>query len=106
MMGSFPNPNSVLIMNKTPLHQSSKIADEAAKKGIRIIYLPAFSADLNPLTRTFGILAEHIRRSEKLCMAENNNQKRKIIEDMAWEIFSNALIHRSFAATEIGHSFI
>lgn len=98
-MQSYPNPDSVLVMNKTTLHRSSKIAEEAAKKGIRILYLPAFAADLNPITRAFGILTEYLRRSERLRTAENNNQKMKIIEDMTREVFSRSLISKSFAAT-------
>ncbi len=52
----------VVIMDNASFHKSSILKVEAAKYGIKIIYLPAYSPDLNPIEKFWANLKRNIRK--------------------------------------------
>lgn len=61
---AFPAPRSVLVMDNASIHTSHmntlQIACEA--RGVKILFLPPYSPDFNPIEGSFGDLKSHIRR--------------------------------------------
>lgn len=55
------NPSSVLIMDNAPFHKKGKLKQMAQQYGIRLVYLPAYSPDLNPIEKCWAKL-KHICR--------------------------------------------
>lgn len=64
-----PNLTSgqIVILDNASFHKSPLLAIEAAKYGIKIIYLPAYSPDLNPIEKFWANLKRNIRKIIKKC---------------------------------------
>jgi isfu1 transposase len=52
----------VIILDNASFHKSPLLKIEAAKYGVRIIYLPAYSPDLNPIEKFWAKLKRNIRK--------------------------------------------
>jgi transposase len=51
--GRWPEPNSVLIMDNASFHRSERIEQMCADAGVKLLYLPPYSSDLNPIEEFF-----------------------------------------------------
>ncbi len=54
-------PSAILIMDNARFHKGGKLETIAQPFGIRLVYLPAYSPDLNPIERCWGKLKHAIR---------------------------------------------
>lgn len=52
----------VIILDNASFHKSPLLKIEAAKYGVRVIYLPAYSPDLNPIEKCWANLKRIIRK--------------------------------------------
>ena len=48
-MNKWPLPNSVLVVNNTSIHKVDGICELVEASGMRLMFLPAYSPDLNPI---------------------------------------------------------
>jgi hypothetical protein len=53
-MNPFPQPNSVIVMDNASWHFAEELGRVCDSQGVRIIYLPPYSPDLNPIEAFFG----------------------------------------------------
>ncbi|QIO08672.1 IS630 family transposase [Acinetobacter lanii] len=51
----------LLILDNASIHKGRVIDDLAARYQIRIVYLPAYSPDLNPIERAWSVLKSKVR---------------------------------------------
>lgn len=65
--GRWPEPKSVLIMDNASFHHSDKIEQLCAEAGVKLLYLPPYSPDLNPIEEFFAELKTFIKRSWQHC---------------------------------------
>lgn len=98
VMNPYPQANSVLIMDNARIHHGGEIAELAEEKGIRIIYLPPYSPDLNPIEKAFSVLKSLFRRTQALSLAAND-EKIEVIENLTWKAFTAGLMHKLYAVT-------
>jgi hypothetical protein len=61
--GRWPEPNSVLVMDNASFHHTERIAQICADAGVKLMYLPPYSPDLNPIEEFFAELKAFIKRS-------------------------------------------
>lgn len=61
--GRWPEPKSVLIMDNASFHHSDRIEEMCADAGVKLVYLPPYSPDLNPIEEFFSELKAFIRRN-------------------------------------------
>jgi len=54
-------PNSLIIMDNAPFHPKSQIKDLLEKHGHKLMPLPTYSPDFNPIVQSFAII-KRIRR--------------------------------------------
>jgi DDE superfamily endonuclease len=59
----FPAKNSVIIMDNASVHYSEKIRQMCANAGVKLIYLPPYSPDFNPIEEFFSELKAFIKRN-------------------------------------------
>jgi hypothetical protein len=60
--GRWPEPNSVLIMDNASFHCSLQIEQMCFNAGVKLLYLPPYSPDLNPIEEFFAELKGFIKR--------------------------------------------
>lgn len=63
---SWPEPCSVLVMDNASFHHSEKLEQMCTDAGVRLIYLPPYSPDLNPIEEFFAELKAFVRRHWKV----------------------------------------
>jgi transposase len=61
--GKWPEPKSVLVMDNASFHHSERIKEICTNAGVKLVYLPPYSPDLNPIEEFFSELKAFIRRS-------------------------------------------
>lgn len=61
--GRWPEPKSVLVMDNASFHHSEYIAQICADAGVKLVYLPPYSPDLNPIEEFFAELKGFIKRN-------------------------------------------
>lgn len=71
--GRFPERKSVIIMDNASFHRSERVEQLYCNAGVKLLYLPPYSPDLNPIEEFFAELKAFIRRNWKE-YAENTAQ--------------------------------
>lgn len=54
-MNPFPAEKSTLVMDNCSIHKSDALAEVVEAAGCRLLFLPPYSPDLNPIENTFGL---------------------------------------------------
>jgi transposase len=60
--GRWPEPKSVLVMDNASFHRSDRIEKMCSTAGVKLVYLPPYSPDLNPIEEFFSELKAFIKR--------------------------------------------
>ena len=60
--GRWPEPKSVLVMDNASFHRSERVAQLCREAGVKLVYLPPYSPDLNPIEEYFSVLKAFIRK--------------------------------------------
>jgi transposase len=63
LCGRWPEPKSVLITDNASFHYIKQIEQICYKDGVKLVYLPLYSLDLNPIEEFFAELKAFIRRN-------------------------------------------
>jgi len=53
----------IVIMDNLPVHKVAGVEEAIEAKGARLIYLPKYSPDLNPIEQAFSKLKAHLRKA-------------------------------------------
>lgn len=61
--GRWPEPKSVLVMDSASFHRSEGLEQMCADAGVKLVYLPPYSLDLNPIEELFPELKGFIKRN-------------------------------------------
>lgn len=61
--GRWPVPKSVLVMDDTSFYHTERIAELCSNAGVKVLYLPPYSPDLNPIEEFFAELKAFVRRN-------------------------------------------
>jgi transposase len=82
----YPGPQSVLILDNCSIHHTEEIwalvEDEAM---CRLIFLPPYSPDLNPIEQVFFSIKAHLRQHwDDFSLSIIDSACHKITADMAW----------------------
>ncbi|KAJ5851110.1 hypothetical protein N7455_010966 [Penicillium solitum] len=60
--GRWPEPKSVLVMDNASFHHSDRIRQLCSDAGVKLLYLPPYSPDFNPIEEFFAELKAHIKK--------------------------------------------
>lgn len=61
--GRWPAPKSVLVIDNASIHYSDQISQLCEEAGVKLLYLPPYSPDLNPIEEFFAELKAFVRRN-------------------------------------------
>jgi transposase len=59
----YPEPKSVLVMDNASFHHTKQIKEICHNAGVKLVYLPPYSPNLNPIEEFFAELKAFIKRS-------------------------------------------
>lgn len=57
-----PKERSVIVLDNASAHRSHEVREACARAGVKLLYLPPYSPDFNPIELTFNTLKAWIRR--------------------------------------------
>ena len=63
LCGRWPEPNSVLVMDNASFHHTERIEQLCYEAKVKLVYLPPYLPDLNPIEEFFAELKAFIKRS-------------------------------------------
>jgi transposase len=58
----YPEPNSVLVTDSASFHRTERIEQMCVEAGVKLLYLPPYSPDLNPIEEFFTELKAFIKK--------------------------------------------
>src|SRR3954447_372773 len=61
-MNSFPEKNSIIIMDNARIHHDEALVESEEEFGEKVIYLPSYSPDFNPIKTAFSLLKAWFKR--------------------------------------------
>jgi hypothetical protein len=62
-MNPYPAPQSVLVLDNCRIHHVPGVSEMCAARGVKLVYLPPYSPDLNPIEECFAFVKAYIRRN-------------------------------------------
>jgi len=69
-MQPWPLPNSVLVMDNARIHKVLGIREMVEERGMRLLFLPAYSPDLNPIEEAFSCVKSWLRSNRTYVLGE------------------------------------
>jgi putative transposase len=57
-------PNDIVIMDNLGSHKTKAVRQAIRKAGARLVFLPKYSPDLNPIEQLFAKIKHHLRRAQ------------------------------------------
>jgi transposase len=64
--GRWPEPKSVIVLDNASFHRSARINQICFDAGVKLLYLPPYSPDLNPIEEFFAELKGYIKKNWSL----------------------------------------
>jgi transposase len=61
--GRWPEPKSVLVMDNASFHRTERLEQMCYEAGVKLMYLPPYSPDLNPIEEFFAELKAFIKKN-------------------------------------------
>jgi transposase len=62
-MNPYPNKNSILVMNNAKIHHDNEMVNVIERSSCRVLYLPSYSPDYNPIETAFSTVKIWIKRN-------------------------------------------
>ena len=71
-MNAYPGDNSVIVMDNARIHHDNELIELLEGLGCRVVFLPPYSPDFNPIETAFSTIKSWIRRNRDFMEACNN----------------------------------
>ena len=91
------NPGDLVICDNLASHKVSGVAEAIAERGARLLYLPAYSPDLNPIEMAFAKIKAHMRKVAARTLEDLEQATVGAMESFTPEECSNLLRHANYA---------
>ena len=85
-MNEFPLPNSVLVIDNASIHKVDGIREMVEDRGARLLYLPSYSPDFNPIKLAFSTIKQWLRSNR-----DRVNQQLESDDGTIYDIFWEAV---------------
>ncbi|EHS64526.1 uncharacterized protein PGTG_22314 [Puccinia graminis f. sp. tritici CRL 75-36-700-3] len=92
-MNKYPSPNSVLVCDNARIHRGRYIEAICDKFGVRVIYLPPYCLELNPIELCFANVKSHLRRTQALSVTD---QPEALIHRACVKVMTASLCHKLY----------
>jgi hypothetical protein len=62
-MNPYPEKNSVIVLDNAKIHHDENLVEILEELGCRVIFLPPYSPDFNPIEMAFGTIKSWMKRN-------------------------------------------
>jgi transposase len=83
-MNEWPLPHSVLVVDNAAIHKVAGIRELVEGHGMRLLYLPAYSPDFNPIELAFSSIKAWLRANRARINAELDTDQGSVYHAI-WE---------------------
>jgi transposase len=83
-MNEWPLPRSVLVIDNASIHKVAGIREMVEGRGARLLYLPTYSPDFNPIELAFSTIKAWLRTNRDRVNQELESEN-GFVYDMFWE---------------------
>ena len=85
-MNEFPLPNSVLVIDNASIHKVEGIREMVEDRGARLVYLPSYSPDFNPIELAFSTIKQWLRLNR-----DRVNRELESVDGTVYNVFWEAV---------------
>jgi transposase len=90
-------PGDIVICDNLASHKVSGVAQAIAARGARLLYLPAYSPDLNPIEMAFAKLKAHLRHAAQRTFEGLHTAAAQALDSFSSAQCANFLRHANYA---------
>lgn len=90
-------PGDMVICDNLASHKVHGVEQAINARGARLIYLPAYSPDLNPIEMAFAKLKAHLRQSAQRTLEGLQNATAKALDSFSPAHCANFFRHANYA---------
>ena len=87
-MNKWPLPNSVLVIDNASIHKAAAIRELVEECGMRLMFLPAYSPDLNPIELAFSSIKAWLRENRNFVNQEMQGEEGTVYNALWQAVYS------------------
>ena len=87
-MNKWPLPNSVLVIDNTSIHKVAGIRELVEEHGMRLMFLPSYSPDLNPIELSFSSIKAWLRKNHDRVNREMQSEDGSVYNALWQAVYS------------------
>ena len=91
-------PGDIVVMDNLGSHKAQAIREAIHKVGARVLFLPPYSPDLNPIEQVFSKLKHILRMTMGRCIEAIKTASAKVITSISKQECQNYLINAGYAS--------
>jgi transposase len=91
-------PGDLVVMDNLPAHKVAGIAQAIEAVGARLLYLPKYSPDLNPIEQVFAKLKAGLRKAAERSLDALWRRIGQLLDDFSPQECANYLKHAGYAS--------
>lgn len=92
-------PGDIVVMDNLGSHKSQAVRQAIRQAGAKLLFLPKYSPDLNPIEQFFAKLKHHLRAAQKRTRQTLSDAVADILAKVTPQECSNYLRHDSYGQT-------
>lgn len=92
-------PGDVVVMDNLSSHKGPAIRKAIRAAGAKLIFLPPYSPDLNPIEQVFAKLKTLLRKANARTIEEVTDAIRKLLDDYTDQECANYLVNSGYGST-------
>jgi transposase len=89
----------IVVMDNLSVHKVDGVAEAIEAAGARVLYLPPYSPDLNPIEQVFAKLKALLRKAKERTIDDLWDRIGKLLDEFSAPECANYLAHSGYAAT-------
>ena len=93
-MNKWPLPNSVLVVDNAAIHKVPGIRELVEEHGSRLLFLPSYSPDFNPIELAFSTIKAWLRKNRDRAHEEMDIEG-GIIYNIFWEAVHSITVEQA-----------
>ena len=87
-MNKWPLPNSVLVIDNASIHKVAGIRELVEEHGMRLMFLPSYSPDLNPIELSFSSIKAWLRKNRDRVNQEMQSEDGSVYNALWQAVYS------------------